>query len=861
MISELLDSIRMAKIKLWVEKDQLRYASPPGALTPELRRKIIEYKTEIIQFLQEAATLKNSFANTLEFISRDQPIPLSEDQQRLWLMTQLAGEQLTHNTSIALFLDGKCEHLVLERALKIIIERHESLRTSFHEEQGKLIQKTHFISDLTINLPIVDVQKFSDQQRQEMIQNISNEEANYLFDLTQAPLIRTLLLKCHSDAHILLVTIHHIVFDAWSLDILIRELATVYQSLSENSTLSLPNLTYQFADFVGWQAKRRQQIKIKNQLDFWKQKLGHEVEKLELPTDYPKPLKEDFKGSILTFKYDEKLLNEFQQVSQNSQTTLFTFLLANFLLLIHYYSEQNDIIIGIPVANRNQKEFENLIGFFAYPLPLRIQLSPNWTFRKFLAVVTQEVLNINSHQDVPLTEIVNLIPHQTYLNENPLFQILFTFLGKSLDAVTLSQLTINPQFLATSYLTDMDLNLIFYEKNNKLNGLLIYKESRFKKDSLQLLFQAYSELLKQSAHNLETVLSEFTLPIAFKERMVQIKSKNRTKKLVVAASFTAEPIEVTLSYWMSKLNVPVHIEFAPYNQIFQELLNPYSIINQNDAGVNLMLLRCEDWVRFDQDSQTNFDRWQEKIKQVSQEFVTILQATFSKLKIPLILVLCPHSSSLLVEQQQVLAQTETWIVSQIKSISNLHLILFSEIQEIYEVEDYYDADRDELGHIPYNDTYYAILSTVIARKLYDLNLLYSCVMVSNTEWADVGNILASVTTQKQRSQLEQLREYNAPRNEIEQQIAIIWQEVLKMDRVGINDNFFEVGGNSLLATQVVSRMRHTFAIDMALRSLFDYPILSQMAEQIQCTRSLIERLKPAEDLSSEQLEHLEEFEL
>jgi FkbH-like protein len=267
-----------------------------------------------------------------------------------------------------------------------------------------------------------------------------------------------------------------------------------------------------------------------------------------------------------------------------------------------------------------------------------------------------------------------------------------------------------------------------------------YSTDLFEESTIQELVKNYGNILEKLVENPNLKIVELEISQALKQQAQKARQRDKKQTIVVAATFTADPIEASLSYWMEKLSLPSEIQLASYNQVFQELLNPESAINQNQEGVNLTLLRPEDWVRFDSKIHNQSEKWKSKIRQTSNDLIAILQQANSSLKVPLILVICPPSSHLESEQINFLRRIEALMTAQLKPLNRLHVITSSKVAAIYPVADYYDANRDELGHIPYTETYYATLGTAIARKIYALkHPPYKVIVLDcdNTLWTGI----------------------------------------------------------------------------------------------------------------------------
>ena len=272
-------------VKLWMEQEQLGCDAPKGVMTPELKQDLIERKTEIIEFLRQGYNSQTQF---IKQASRDGQLPLSFVQERLWFLNQLFPDNSAYNVPIALTLEGILNVAALEQTLKAIIQRHETLRTTFSNINGKPVQIVAPLTDLT--LPVLDLQDSNSLQEQsEKVQQLVRQEAMQPFDLAKGPMLRVTLLRLEPERHLLLMTMHHIMCDRWSLGVLVQELSSLYEAFCQGKPSLLPDLPIQYIDFVHWQREWLTGEVLEKQLNYWKQQLAGVSPVIELPTDYPRP--------------------------------------------------------------------------------------------------------------------------------------------------------------------------------------------------------------------------------------------------------------------------------------------------------------------------------------------------------------------------------------------------------------------------------------------------------------------------------------------------------------------------------------------------------------------------------------------
>ncbi|MCP4656573.1 MAG: non-ribosomal peptide synthetase, partial [bacterium] len=330
---------------------------------------------------------------------RRDPVPLSFAQQRLWFLAQMESDTPAYNLPLALRLDGPLGRSALERSLNEIVRRHQALRTRFASRDDQPYQV--ICPPAFLPLPVVDLTALAAAQRHSEIGRLAFEEAHRPFDLSRGPFLRTALLRPAEAEHVLLLTMHHIASDGWSLGILHRELTVLYQAFSGGRASPLPELDLQYADYAHWQRRWLQGEAWEVRIAYWRRQLAGMREVLELPADRPRPPVQTFHGATCPARLPQGLTEALKALSRDRETTLFMTLLAAFQALLARCAGQHDVTIGSAVANRNRSEIEGLIGFFVNMLPLRVDLSGDPAFHQLLGRVREVTLDAFAHQDLP----------------------------------------------------------------------------------------------------------------------------------------------------------------------------------------------------------------------------------------------------------------------------------------------------------------------------------------------------------------------------------------------------------------------------------------------------------------------------
>ncbi|WP_138502504.1 non-ribosomal peptide synthetase, partial [Nostoc sp. PA-18-2419] len=488
-IEEFLANLQTKGIKIWIDADQLGCRAPKGVITAAIQQELKERKTEILAFLKEAQTATQSTSFPLTPVARDRELSLSFAQQRMWFLSQLDKESPFYNESFQLRIVGKLSVTALEQSINEIIRRHEALRTTFAVVEGIPFQA--IAPTFTINIPVVDLQGLPEASVQQIVTSLVRKP----FDLGIAPLLRVTLLRQEVESHLLILTMHHIIIDGWSMGIFFKELEAIYQAFIRDQPNPLPKLTIQYADFALWQRQWLTQQVQQKQLDYWKQQLAGAPPLLELPTDYPRPPVQTFSGATKKFQLTEHLTSQLISLSQQSGVTLFMTLLAAFAVLLHRYSGVNDVCIGSPFANRNRQEIEPLIGCFVNTLVLRTQIEDNPSFSKFLQQVRSVVWDAHAHQDIPFEQVVEAVQPERSLSYNSLFQVVFVLENFSLDTLELPDISLTPEMVERGT-SQFDLSLSIWQTQKGLIGSWEYNSDLFEADTIARMTLHFQTLLE-----------------------------------------------------------------------------------------------------------------------------------------------------------------------------------------------------------------------------------------------------------------------------------------------------------------------------------------------------------------------------
>ncbi|MEG4851235.1 amino acid adenylation domain-containing protein [Microcoleus sp. B5-D4] len=515
---EFLSYLRSLDINIFIEGEILRCNAPEGIITPELRAEISHKKAEIISFLK-AANRTSSFTPTpIVPMGRDGNLPLSFAQQRLWFLDQLVPNNPFYNVPAALRLTGSLNFSALQQTFNEIVRRHEALRTTLAVVSGQPVQRIAAAFHLPIN--VVDLRSLPKESRQTEANRLTAQEAQRSFNLSNDLLLRVTLLQLDDAEYLLMLNMHHIVSDGWSIGVLIQELGALYTAFASEKPSPLPALSIQYADFAKWQREWLQGEVLETQLAYWRQQLNG-ISMLNLPADRPRPAIQSYRGKRQFLQLPKQLSEALETLSQREGVTLFMTMLAAFKTLLYHYAQQEDIVVGSPIANRNRSEIEALIGFFVNSLVLRTDLSGNPTFRELLNRVKEVALGAYAHQDLPFEKLVEELHPDRALNQNPLFQVAFALQNAPGNRLELPELTLSPQQLDVGT-ARFDLEFHLWERSpnssgsnqspsNKLwvdssegiSGMVIYSADLFDEATIARMIGHFQTLLESIVANPE----------------------------------------------------------------------------------------------------------------------------------------------------------------------------------------------------------------------------------------------------------------------------------------------------------------------------------------------------------------------
>lgn len=435
------------------------------------------------------------------------PASLSFAQQRLWFLDQLEPGGVAYNIPAAIRLSGLADVAALRKALREVARRHEVLRTVFASQNGSAVQTV--LRDWDLDLIVLDLSGYEAKQREEEMRRLIGEHERHIFNLETGPLITTKLLKLSSEEHVLLINMHHVVSDGWSMGVLVREVSALYDAFTSGEQPKLPELPIQYADFSVWQREWLQGEVLARNLEYWRAKLA-DVPALQLPVDHARQAMKSREGKALWITLPPELGAALNQLSRREDATLFMALLACFQVLLYRYTGQTDFTVGTPVANRSRPELEPMIGFFVNTIVIRAAISGSMSFRDLLRQVRESSIEALAHQDMPFDKLVEELQPVRDLSREPLFQVMFALQNTEIPAIELRNLRLEP-LVSGLGAVKFDWNMWVMETGCGLETVLEFNTGLFQEQTIERALRHWRRLLQGVVEEIDTPVEQLPL--------------------------------------------------------------------------------------------------------------------------------------------------------------------------------------------------------------------------------------------------------------------------------------------------------------------------------------------------------------
>lgn len=538
--ADLLHQLNQQGIRLYLEEGELRFKAPKGMMTVELMAQLKTNKFELIALLRQVAVSHASLAEPLSRFADSNAVSLSFAQQRLWFIFKLEGASPTYNILMASRLLGDLDVSVLRRSFEYLIKRHESLRTTFNENNEGVAQQ--FIHDtLDLNMVVEDLSAYPDSQKQVLLDQAKNHMAGFRFDLEQAPLSHIMLIRYDQDEWILLMAMHHIISDGWSMGILSRELSAVYQSDMANSEPDLPPISINYRDYSVWQQRQQQSASIEQGVKRWCRLLENSEYYLDLNAGKSRPESRSYQGSVCPVLIAPELSKQLEQLAESKGVSLFVLLLTAYFILLQRYSGRNDLLVGTQAANRNEPDLEQIVGFFINTIPLRARIEVNLRVTELLAQVNGFCLNAFDLQFVPFELLVEALKPERNFGTNPLVQLMFLWQNAPIRDIALKGLTTRREPLQ-SEASKFDLTLELGMDQGGIQGVFEYSTDLFDTLTVENMVGHYTALLQGIVQNPDSAVGDLRLTYADNSILPSIGLSIDDRQTIVSA-FNAQLVK------------------------------------------------------------------------------------------------------------------------------------------------------------------------------------------------------------------------------------------------------------------------------------------------------------------------------
>lgn len=635
--------------------------------------------------------------------------PLSYAQQVYWLLEQQNPGTGIYNTHRIFRIRGEVNSAVLERSLNELRRRHEILRVRFIEGANGPVQVVD--AGAPLQLTVVDLSALEPGVGEQAALKLALEAVREPFDLKKGPVLRARLVRLAAEDSLLCMAVHHAVSDGVTGSVLLDELGAIYEALTAGRPNSLPEPDLHFTDYAAWERQWMRGSRLDQDLEHWRSVLEGAPSSLDLPTDLPRTSDPDRSGRLRSVTIPSESLQGLSAFAQSNGTTLFTVLAAALRILLYRWSGQTDFLLGTLASNRSRSGTERMIGCFVNPLPLRNPVMDGQSALDLLNREKNAVLEAFAHQDCPFAKIVEAVNPQRTSNDNPLFNV--ALMLQNFPVIALSGRCFQAEHVDfDAQVAVLDLRFVARETHAGLQLSCEYKNLLFSEETIDALLHAYAEILQAIAIDPAKLLSDIPLSEPLVRQAAAARRRDHKPTIAITASFTAQPVEEPLNFLLSELGMKYRVAFAPYQQVFQQLLDLASLSRTAD-GFTVVLVRFEDWLT---DAAQR-----EKLEQLSGELIAALRAAQDGAA-PLIVCFCPAS--------RVIGERAGWlewfhsleakVADAFAAGGSVHVVRSGEILDLYPVENYEDEYAQRLGNVPYTTDFFSALGTMLVRRMWGL---------------------------------------------------------------------------------------------------------------------------------------------
>ncbi|MEV7231308.1 condensation domain-containing protein [Polymorphospora sp. NPDC051019] len=737
------------------------------------------------------------------------PAPLSFAQERLWFLDRINPGDPAYNVPIVLRVTGPLDSVALGRALAAVLRRQPALRTSFVEVNGEPRQ---VVRDQTAApLRAVDLRGLPPEERRAAAASQAIAHAHHAFDLAVGPPIAALLLVLAEAEHLLLITVHHIAFDGWSGGVLLSDLVASYGGFAGGVPAALPPLTVQFVDHASAE-RAAGEAGLAGHLAYWQDRLAGAPALSTLPPDRPRPPAQTHRARHRAFDVSAETTEGLVGLARAHGVTLNAVVLAGFAALLSRTAGQSDVLLGVPVAGRTAAGTEHLVGCFANTIVLRVDMADDPTGDGLVRQVHRALAAGQAHQAAPFARVVEDVAPARDPRYNALFQIMISVTeGTQPQRSAAGVDFVVDQVEGVS--TDFDAFVTIAHADGVLRGVFRYNADLYLDETIDQVLDRFAAVLADLAVQPGHRLSEL--------------ASLRRREILVAASFTADPIRTTIAFWSGFLRVPVAVRLAPYGQVVQHLLNPAD----TDTDSMVVLVRWADWLRHTGtavDGDVDTDRRGRLLDQVVDDLVDAVRRAGHG---PLLMLVCPSPPG----HEALCRRADERLARGLAAAPDVALVWVS--PQRYAVTETHDPTADEIGNVPYTPDFFAAIGTAVMDHLTvgwgvdpgPQRAAYMRTQLATAEAvADRARVSGPPVYDPQRSV--------EPRTQTERRLVDLWRGLLPTHPFDVVTSFFAAGGHSLLATQLLSRVRSGFGCAVPLHEFFREPTIEWLGSAIDTAR-------------------------
>jgi len=650
---------------------------------------------------------------------------LSHAQNRFWILSHFRNGSEAYNVSKAFIIEGDFDISAFKHAFDVVIERHEILRTVFVNTTREAKQKILAPTASGFVIETIDLQQQTNPQV--IIKQWLEEDAKRPFDLSKGPLLRTTIFQEATGRFVLVFNIHHIISDGWSKGILIQELLQAYKAICMGTPLALPPLPIQYKDYAAWHLSAFEQ-----QGQYWRDLFKNGVPVLKFPVDFERPKVLTFFGAMLHNPISEPLTNDLRKKAIGCNMSLNNLLFALYGLVVARLSGQEELVIGSLSSGRSHIDLENLVGVFINFLPVKLAPLRSLELSAYLENSNQALVQAYNNQDYPFDRMVEECIPDRDISRNPFFDTMVNFHlendlagsnGTENEQLAGTGISIKPyhEIQDDLFQSVLDFKLDIEPAANALDFYLSYNSKLFLPETMQSFMDQFVELLTNVVNEPGKTLQEYGDWAEENNTLAENKMDDPDETipempLHICASFVMEPVQEFIEYWSNEFELNVKLSFAPYNQVFQQLINPQSGLN-TATGINVLVIRVEDWIRNisgqPESGQLAF------LHKTVEDFIKLLKNAGSNTAVPFFIGIVPASENTVLSPVIIstINSLNSQLIQLIAEQPRFDLLELAKIARLYDVEELFDAKSDELGHMPFSQEFYAALGTYLARKV------------------------------------------------------------------------------------------------------------------------------------------------